>query len=62
MKELEIFIALIFLFVSVIFVFNSRSIAKKRFFMFNENKVVTVLKIIGTIICIFSLVLIYLSR
>lgn len=62
MRELEIFIALMFLFIAVVCVFNSRIIAKKRFFMFNENKVVLGIKIVGACICIFSLILIYLIR
>lgn len=62
MKELEIFIALLFLFLAVICIFNSRFIAKKRFFMFNENKTVNVIKLVGYCVCIFSLILMYLSK
>lgn len=56
LKDVELFIALIFLLIGVILIFNARYITKSKLESQNENVAVNILKILGYLLCVFSLV------
>lgn len=61
-KDIEMFVSLMFLFIGVISMFNARFIVKKRLYMFDENKAVKTVKILSYITCVVTLVFIYLNK
>lgn len=62
LENVVVFIALILLLVAVFCIFNARGIVRSKFKNDNINKNVTLVKIVGTIVTIISLVIIYLVR
>ena len=61
LKDLEILVALIFLFIGIFFIFNARGVVKKKVQKNNkdENKVVNIVKVIAYIISVLALILLY---
>ena len=58
-RDVGIFVALFFLLISVICIFNARVIAKNKFREKNENSVVNVIRVISYIVCVGTLFMIY---
>ena len=61
-KELEIFIASIFLFLGVLGIFNARWIVRNKFESEKENRAVSIFKVVSFLLCIASLLYIYFKR
>jgi len=62
LENVVVFIALILLLVAVFCIFNARGVVKGKSKNDNINKSVALVKIVGTIVTIISLVIIYLVR
>ena len=62
LKDLEILVTLIFLFIGIFFIFNARGVVKKKVQKNNkdENKVVNIVKVIAYIVTVLSLGLMYI--
>ena len=59
LEQIGLVISLIMLFIAVFCIFNARGIVKHRVETNNINKVVTIIKIIATIVAICCLLIIY---
>lgn len=62
LKEVEMFLLLVFLLIGIVLVFNARFIVRKKMDVSRENLKVNILKWLGVIVIIASLGLIYCIR
>ncbi|MDO4282070.1 MAG: hypothetical protein Q4D02_00355 [Clostridia bacterium] len=62
LEKIELLVALVILLVSVFCIFNARGVVKNRVKDDNINKIVTIVKIISTLIAIICLVAIYFIK
>lgn len=60
-KDLEILVALIFLFIGVFFIFNARGVVRKKIKDKDkdENKVVYIVKVVAYFVILLALIAIY---
>ncbi len=56
LKEIEVFVALVVLLIAVLFIFNARMVVRLKMNKDNENIKVTIVKIIGVVLAILSLI------
>lgn len=61
-RDVEVVIALFFLLMGVIVIFNARWIVKNKFNDRSENIAVTIVKVLGYLLCVAALVFIYYMR
>ena len=59
LKEVEIFICLVFLLLSVLLIFNARLFVRNKMDKSNENIKVIIIKWFGAIIAVLSLIILY---
>ena len=58
-KEVEIFVCLFFLLISVLLIFNARLFVRNKMDTSNENVKVIIIKWLGTFVAVFSLIILY---
>ena len=56
LKEIEVFVALVVLLIAVLFILNARMVVRLKMNKDNENIKVTIVKIIGVVLAILSLI------
>ena len=59
LKEVEIFVVLMFLLIAILLIFNARYLVRSKMDTSNENTKVTVIKVFGAVLVALSLIVLY---